>query len=100
MVDIPKMLMTYSKLNCLDLLTELPGCSFEWNDTQNNILYFEITNPDSMVFLLTELCGNYTYGNNCTYKYADGTTARFVKTRKWYEFKKYGKPYARIKIGG
>ena len=96
MIDVLKVFEQYSKLNCLDLLTELPGCSFSCKN--DDVYYFEISKPETMVTLLTDCLGNYTYGKNCTYKYNDGTVAKFIKTRRWYEFKRYGKVIARVKV--
>ena len=49
MVNVQKVFETYSKLNCLDLLTELPGCSYSCK--VDDIYYFEITEPETMVKL-------------------------------------------------
>lgn len=98
MVDVKKVFTEYSKLNCLDLLTELPNCSFEWYDNENDILYFNITNPQSMIDLLTICLGDYHYDSKGYYNYKDGTKARLIVSRKWYEFKRHGKVIARVKI--
>lgn len=96
MVNVQKVFETYSKLNCLDLLTELPGCSYSCN--VDDIYYFEITKPETMVELLTSCLGDYVYDKNCTYKYKDGTKARFIKTKRYYEFKKAKSVIARVRL--
>lgn len=96
MVDVLKVFEQYSKLSCIDLLTELPGCSFSCK--LDDVYYFEVSEPETMVELLTVCLGDYTYGKNLTYKYKDGTSARFVKSRGWYEFKKCKKVIARVRV--
>ena len=95
-VDVPKAFKSYSELNCLDLLTELPGCEFD--SEIDDILYFRIRYPETMIYILTSLLGDYTYDKNCTYHYKDGTVAKFIKAHKWYEFKRYKKVFVRIYI--
>ena len=98
MTDVRKVFEAYSKLNCIDLLTEVQGLEFEWYDNENSIYYFCETNPKGMIDLITASFGEYTYDSKGNYRYKDGTKARFIASRKWYEFKRCGKVIARVKI--
>lgn len=96
MTDVVATLDAYSKLNCLDLLTEIPTCEYEGNI--DGIRVFSITDPDVLVTLLCDLLGNVRIDSKGCYHYSDGTIAKFVKKRKAYEFKKFKTMFARIKL--
>lgn len=95
-VDVKKTFDSWAHLSTNDLDVELPGCMYVCKT--DNVLYFHMTNSDTLISILTSLLGSYTCDKNCTYHYIDGTIAKFVKTHKWYEFKKYKKVFARICI--
>lgn len=96
MTDVAATLDAYSKLNCLDLLTEIPTCEYEGNI--DGIRVFSIADPDVLVTLLCDLLGNVRIDSKGCYHYSDGTIAKFVKKRKAYEFKKFKTVFARIKL--
>ena len=96
MTDVVSVFEAYSKLRCLDLRTELPGCEFDGKI--EGIYYFTISVPDSMVTLLTVCLGDYKFDSKGRYYYQDGTVAKFVASKKWYEFRRYKKPIARVRI--
>jgi len=96
MTDVVATLDAYSKLNCLDLLTEIPTCEYEGNI--DGIHVFSIANPEALVTLLCDLLGNVRMDSNGYYHYSDGTVAKFVKKRMAYEFKKFKTVFARIKL--
>ena len=96
MTDVVATLNAYSKLNCLDLLTEIPTCEYEGNI--DGIYVFSIADPDALVKLLCDALGDVRMDSRGCYHYSDGTIARFVKKRKAYEFKKFKTVFARIKL--
>lgn len=96
MTDVVATLNAYSKLNCLDLLTEIPTCEYEGNI--DGIHVFSIENPDALVTLLCDMLGDVRMDSNGCYQYSDGTVAKFVKKRKVYEFKKFKAVFAWIKL--
>lgn len=96
MTDVVATFDAYSKLNCLDLLTEIPTCEYEGKI--DGIYVFSISDPDTVVKLLCDLLGDVRMDSKGYYHYADGTVARFVKKRKAFEFKKYKKVFARVKL--
>lgn len=96
MTDVVATLNAYSRLNCLDLLTEIPTCEYE--GTIDGICIFSIADPDALVRLLCDALGNVRMDSKGCYHYSDGTTAKFVKKRKAYEFKKFKTVFARIKL--
>lgn len=96
MTDIASVFKRYSELRCLDLLTELPTCEFDCNS--EGIYYFTIEDPDALVTLLTVCLGEYRHDSSGKYHYQDGTVAKFIKSKHWYEFKKHRTVIARIKI--
>lgn len=95
MTDVVATLDAYSKLNCLDLLTEIPTCEYEGNI--DGIHVFSIEDPDALVTLLCDTLGDVRMDSK-GYHYSDGTIAKFVKKRKAYEFKKFKAVFARIKL--
>jgi len=96
MTDVVATFDAYSKLNCLDLLTEIPTCEYEGNI--DGIHIFSIEDPDALVTLLCDLLGDVRLDSKGCYHYSDGTIAKFVKKRKSYEFKKFKTVSARIKL--
>ena len=96
MTDVVATFDAYSKLNCLDLLTEIPTCEYEGNI--DGIHVFSIEDPDALVTLLCDLLGDVRMDSKGYYHYSDGTIAKFVKKRKAYEFKKFRAVFARIKL--
>ena len=96
MTDVVATLNAYSKLNCLDLLTEIPTCEYEGNI--DGIHIFSIENPDALFTLLCDTLGDVRMDSKGCYHYSDGTVAKFVKKRKAYEFKKFKAVFARIKL--
>lgn len=96
MTNVAAALDAYSKLNCLDLLTEIPTCEYEGNI--EGIHVFSIADPDALVTLLCDVLGDVRMDSKGCYHYSDGTTAKFVKKRKAYEFKKFKVVFARIKL--
>lgn len=96
MTDVVTTFDAYSKLNCLDLLTEIPTCEYEGK--VDGIHIFSIENPDVMVNLVCDLLGDVRIDSNGYYHYSDGTLAKFVKKRNAFEFKKFKTVFARIKL--
>ena len=96
MTDVVATFDAYYKLNCLDLLTEIPTCEYEGNI--DDIHVFSIEDPDALVTLLCDVLGDVRMDSKGCYHYSDGTIAKFVKKRKAYEFRKFKTVFARIKL--
>lgn len=96
MTDVVATLNAYSKLNCLDLLTEIPTCEYEGNI--DGVQVFSIEDPDALITLLCDVLGDARIDNKGYYHYPDGTIAKFVQKRKAYEFKRFKTVFARIKL--
>lgn len=96
MTDVFATLDAYSKLNCLDLLTEIPTCEYEGKI--DGIHVFSIADPDAMVTLICDGFGDVRMDRKGYYHYSDGTLAKYVKKRKAFEFKKYKTLFARIRL--
>lgn len=96
MTDVVATLNAYSKLNCSDLLIEIPTCEYE--GTVDGIHVFSIEDTDALVKLLCDILGDVRIDSKGCYHYADGTVAKFVKKHKSYEFKKFKTVFAQIKL--
>lgn len=96
MTDVVATLNAYSKLDYLDLFTEVPTCEYE-GDIEG-VHVFSIADPDVLVALLCDWLGDVRMDLKGYYHYSDGTLAKYVKKRKAYEFKKFKTVFARIKL--
>ena len=87
MATVRALLNDYS-IKAPDVLNIMfPGLSFD--SEVDGVLHFNCINPESVVRFLTDglLDTVICYDKRFDYRYADGSTAKFVKSRKTWDIK-------------
>lgn len=98
MINTAKLLREYTELSPEDLDGNFKGLRYEGREfyKTGDVYVYACANPKSIWEFFSNL-GETTFKGNDTYLYQDGTRRQFIKSRRLYEFKQYGKVLAILK---